>query len=442
MIVKNEEKNIERALSWGKGIVSEQIVVDTGSTDHTVEIAEKIGATVYYFPWVNDFSAAKNFAINKAKYEWIAFLDADEYFSMQEAKKLLPLLKKLQGTSYDGMVTRLINLEDNGNVITMDAQLRIFRNCPGLRYQGRVHESLVWNDGHKVSYWKEAESLSIFHTGYGKEASEKKRKGGRNLKLIQAELEDDPENFEMLAYLGNEYVALQKYDLAEDAYRKAISFIPKWMSGIYHVASSGVYLRLIALLTSQMDIDIIDLENLYHEAIAGWPEEGDYDYLLGNYYARRGDYKKAETHIRKALEIMEKYGNYQKSMLISGKILKVYELLAVCCFNNGNLAETVRLATALLKENHYLMSILTLFILAFRRDKDQYGKEKEGAQQVVALLGRSFYDFSSLKDRLFVLRASEAAGYEELTEVLRGLFSEEELCEIDRAVLRKGTREP
>ena len=141
MIVKNEEKNIERALSWGKGIVSEQIVVDTGSTDHTVEIAEKIGATVYYFPWVNDFSAAKNFAINKAKYEWIAFLDADEYFSMQEAKKLLPLLKKLQGTSYDGMVTRLINLEDNGNVSTMDAPLRIFRTCPGLRYQGRVPES-------------------------------------------------------------------------------------------------------------------------------------------------------------------------------------------------------------------------------------------------------------------------------------------------------------
>ena len=80
MIVKNEEANIERALSWGKGVVSEQIVVDTGSTDRTVEIAERMGAKIYHFEWIDDFAAAKNFAISKAKYEWIALLDADEYF--------------------------------------------------------------------------------------------------------------------------------------------------------------------------------------------------------------------------------------------------------------------------------------------------------------------------------------------------------------------------
>ena len=55
MIVKNEEKNIERALSWGKGVVSEQIVVDTGSSDRTVELAEKMGATVYHYQWNDDF---------------------------------------------------------------------------------------------------------------------------------------------------------------------------------------------------------------------------------------------------------------------------------------------------------------------------------------------------------------------------------------------------
>ena len=89
MIVKNEEANIERALSWGKGVVSEQIVVDTGSTDRTVEIAERMGAKIYHFEWIDDFAAAKNFAISKAKYEWIALLDADEYFLEEDAKKLL-----------------------------------------------------------------------------------------------------------------------------------------------------------------------------------------------------------------------------------------------------------------------------------------------------------------------------------------------------------------
>ena len=71
MIVKNEESNIERALSWGKGSVSEQIVVDTGSTDRTVEIARNMGTKVYEFPWIDDFAAAKNYAISKANYEWI-----------------------------------------------------------------------------------------------------------------------------------------------------------------------------------------------------------------------------------------------------------------------------------------------------------------------------------------------------------------------------------
>lgn len=88
MIVKNEEKNIEQALSWGKGVVAEQIVVDTGSADRTVEIAQRLGAKVFHFPWINDFAAAKNFAIEKAQYEWIAFLDADEYFSAEDAKKI------------------------------------------------------------------------------------------------------------------------------------------------------------------------------------------------------------------------------------------------------------------------------------------------------------------------------------------------------------------
>ena len=77
MIVKNEERNMEQALSWGKGIVWEQIVVDTGSTDGTVELAKKMGAKVFHFTWNNDFSAAKNYALSKAKGNWIAFLDAD-----------------------------------------------------------------------------------------------------------------------------------------------------------------------------------------------------------------------------------------------------------------------------------------------------------------------------------------------------------------------------
>ena len=67
MIVKNEEANIEKALSWGKDLMWEQIVVDTGSLDRTVEIAKAKGAKVFSFPWIDDFAAAKNYAIGQAK---------------------------------------------------------------------------------------------------------------------------------------------------------------------------------------------------------------------------------------------------------------------------------------------------------------------------------------------------------------------------------------
>ena len=105
MIVKNEERNIERALSWGKAIMWEQVVVDTGSIDRTVELAEKLGAKVFYFPWKDDFSAAKNFAVEQAKGEWIAFLDADEYMEPEDAEKIGKVLERIAGDPFDGIST-------------------------------------------------------------------------------------------------------------------------------------------------------------------------------------------------------------------------------------------------------------------------------------------------------------------------------------------------
>ncbi|MBF8416863.1 glycosyltransferase family 2 protein [Heyndrickxia coagulans] len=79
VITKNEENNIKKCLESVGDIVFEKIVVDTGSTDKTIEIAKKMGAKVYSFKWIDDFSAAKNYAISKAKGDWIIFLDADEF---------------------------------------------------------------------------------------------------------------------------------------------------------------------------------------------------------------------------------------------------------------------------------------------------------------------------------------------------------------------------
>ena len=84
VIVRNEEKNLPRWLNCMSALADELVVVDTGSTDKTVDLAKQAGAQVYSFPWINDFAAAKNYAIDQARGKWILFLDADEYWEEKD----------------------------------------------------------------------------------------------------------------------------------------------------------------------------------------------------------------------------------------------------------------------------------------------------------------------------------------------------------------------
>lgn len=166
MIVKNEEKNIRNALSWGRGIADEQIVVDTGSSDRTMEIAREMGAKVYSFPWTEDFSAAKNFAIRKARGRWIAFLDADEYFGEEDVKKIPEFLKTLPPEQTDGLMVSMIQLDGQGNAFAGGTQVRLFPNRGDLRYRRRIHEQLAREDGKTLHLVDATELLTVFHTGY------------------------------------------------------------------------------------------------------------------------------------------------------------------------------------------------------------------------------------------------------------------------------------
>ena len=436
MIVKNEENNIEKALSWGKGIVSEQIVVDTGSMDRTVEIAEQMGAKVYHFQWIDDFAAAKNFAISKARYEWIALLDADEYVTPEDGKKLLNYVVELHPTTCVSLMTGWIHLNDDGGVISASAQIRVFRNMPALRYQRRIHEHLQMSDGSLIQVADVVKDVSIYHTGYQTEASRKKVGVGRNFKLIQAELAEHPDDYEMHGYLGNEYEAMSQWKEAKESYEKAVSLMPEKMKGKYDMTTSGIYHRLLELRAALPDTREEELVELYHRAVERWPEDGDFDYDMGRYYVLRGNYQLGEKHIKQALNVMEHYGNSLKSSLLSGRLAEAYESLAKCYYNNGKLDECVKLATVLLKEDAYRMASLALMLSSFKKKMDEAELGEAGAVEVAKFLGTSFYDFQGLKDRLFVLRAAKETGYQELETIIKGMFTSEELAIVEQALNR------
>ena len=204
MIVKNEEKNIEKALSWAKRVAIEQIVVDTGSTDRTVELAQKMGAKVVHFDWVNDFSKAKNFAIEQASGNWIAFLDADEYFTEINTQKLMVFLKRIMSdvqmkANFHVINCAWVNVDEEGTRFSIQDQERIFRNLPSVRYIGRIHERLGVDKANIV----EVDEIEIIHTGYSHTALKETKKAARNAELLRMDLAERPDDLNTKSYLAD-----------------------------------------------------------------------------------------------------------------------------------------------------------------------------------------------------------------------------------------------
>lgn len=212
MIAKNEEKNIETCINSYKNIVDEIIVVDTGSSDRTIEIAENLDAKVYFFEWINDFAAAKNFALSKAKGDWIIFLDADEYFDEASAKKIRNIILSLKNSKYTAIGCKLTNIDKVTNkLIDSFMQVRIFKNDKNIRYESSIHEGLRNKKG-KIKLISFYDELNIYHTGYS--ANINKIKSKRNLEIILEKIKSEGENPDYYRYLCDCYFSLEDYENA------------------------------------------------------------------------------------------------------------------------------------------------------------------------------------------------------------------------------------
>jgi glycosyltransferase involved in cell wall biosynthesis len=207
MIVKDEEKVLRRCLESVKNYVNEIIVVDTGSTDSTKQIAYEYTEKVYDFEWINDFAAAKNAAIQKATSQWILVLDADEYVDSTQMDRLLAMLNETDHTKPLGYILTILNFTGSireGRMVESTA-LRLFSNHPDLYFERAIHEQVLYRHG---DFEQRHYRLSIFHTGYSQEARQQKDKSSRNLAIF--EKLKKIRQFEEYDYftLGNEYFAI------------------------------------------------------------------------------------------------------------------------------------------------------------------------------------------------------------------------------------------
>lgn len=420
MIVRNEEKNIARALSWGKGIVYEQIVVDTGSSDETVSIAEAMGAKVYHFKWIDDFSAAKNYAIEKCSGDWIAFLDADEYF-MEDRKNILPVINKADTEGFCVVTAQLLNMNDSGKIIGSMTQARLFKNHEGIRYRGRIHENL--SSDHPVKIYDAAKELSIFHTGYSESSHKEKDKDKSYKALLEKEIEENPYDADNYGYLGDIYAGEQNYEKAEALYRKSMELMDDRVSS--ESGRRGNTLRNLLIILGGYNYRTEEMLQVYDFARSILPEDADFSCMVADHFYQYQNYEKAAQYYKTSLQLYERSGAFLKSEYVDSHLTEIYEKLANAYYMAKNPIDAIRVSVRILNIDKYNKKMLRLLMLAIKEAELQ-GYKGYGINEEIILINR-LYDFERLKDKAFVYVISDKLEITELRDYVKSKCSLEEL---------------
>jgi len=301
VIVKNEEKNIPRWLKCNGALADEIIVVDTGSTDNTVKLAKEAGAKLFYFEWIKDFAAAKNYAIEQATGDWIMFLDADESFTQETQEKLHQELERFnKDKSVAALLCRLldVNEDDDYKIVNTFLLPRIFRRSPYIRYKGAIHEQLENSRGNKRMVF--ASEIEIMHTGYS--SSIVRSKVDRNLPMMLEELDkaQTPEEKRRLyPYLMDAYNTLRNHDKVLYYGQKCIDNNLKMLSAPAH------FYEVITMSMYNVGKPYEEVLAKLDEAEEKFSEEPFFSFVRGMVWEREGDYITSEKYLLKGLELRE-----------------------------------------------------------------------------------------------------------------------------------------
>jgi len=223
LIVKDEERMLAQCLCSVRALAAQIIVVDTGSTDRTIEVARQGGAEVHYFPWCDDFSAARNAALEHATGDWILSLDADEELMPEQAAVIA---REIQAPAVMGY--RLPIYSSGHEQRGCGYVPRLFRNAPGVHYTGRIHEQAFSSLEARCQQWglrHELGHAAILHHGFTDEVLAGRNKIERNLRLLERSTKEFPDEPNLIMHLGLELVRSGKMEAGLDRYWEAFRLI-------------------------------------------------------------------------------------------------------------------------------------------------------------------------------------------------------------------------
>lgn len=364
VIVKNEEENLPTWLACVKQLADELVVVDTGSEDNTAGLAEKAGARVFLYPWRQDFAAAKNYAMEQARGRWIVFLDADEFFTAADCKRLRQEIVRCDSNAQVlGMLFRLVNIDrDQGDrFLSQGYQIRVIRNLPTFRYHGAVHERLINEDKtNPQGTVLQIEGITVYHTGYSTGVMTAKLH--RNLEILLAEQSRRGPRVEDASFLADCYYGLGMFEETAKYARQSIE------AGVQLGGRANRPYALLVESLIRLGRPEAEIEAAVTMGERDCPGALEFRALLADYHFSVGNYLRARSEYLDVVQLHAEPGYAEKlerQMLrddVLGMLPHIHSRLARIAFWKGQVELALEEAVTALKANRYLDEALQVML--------------------------------------------------------------------------------
>ena len=372
MIVRDEERVIADCLSSAKDIFAETIVVDTGSVDRTKEIVLGFGAKLSEMEWPLSFAAARNESIKDAKGKWIFWMDADDVLPASSAERILDAAINAPDW-VTGFVVPVQFVDGVGGDGTRVDHVKLFRNFPGVSFEGRIHEQILASLRKHGGEIQRLDAV-VLHAGYDTSDSGQAKKKKRDSTLLLLDLEDRPGHPFVLFNLGMTAHYNQEHEDAVDWFRQCLDV---------SIPDESHVRKVFALLSGSLKA-LGQQENcitVLSDGLRLYPDDPELLFLRGVGYIEVARFGEARLDLERIPEgIPGHFASFDTS--IQG--FKKYFNLGICC---GQLGDHVG-------ERHYLIKAIesggghadaanALYSSAMRR------RDFMICQEVVSLLERA-----------------------------------------------------
>lgn len=303
MIMRDEEEHLARCLRSVEGVVDEIIIVDTGSVDRSIEIAESFGAQILHEEWQGDFAAPRNTGLDVATGDWILMLDADE--ELIDGMRIHDLVRNADLEEIDGFCFREVNFigEEVGIDAVVNSAFRLWRHKPHHRYSGALHEQIMGVVDQTGGSRTRFVGLEIYHYGYLEPTNRRKKKEARNMEIVLKEVEAKPDDSFTLFNAGVEFQRIGQHQEAIEYFQRSFQNLETLKAYYASLLLRNIIASLNAMERFDEAIEVIT------EALAAYPDFTDMHYLKGQTMVGRREYRGAISAFRTAIELGDGSGH-------------------------------------------------------------------------------------------------------------------------------------